>query len=448
MGDQTEDDGAIGPCLVPAEAHRWVVAAGIDAPFRNLVGLKRALIVAEFSRASELLAELNAAFRADCESFAQLPETARTRVLLDPASVFWIRSTHRAVVKHRQRGLSMTGHSGTADALETQAGQFRDLLLGAAIISNADMERPVRLDESGGLCLPGTSLSFRRIGTPRQSVIVRTRPGTTVASLCASDTRSSLGAESPVTPIRFPQVTFKEATVEINNSDRRFVEEWIPDVEYGGQKAKPIDDEQLDVWASSVRATIALLTEIDPHLAAEATAVVCSLVPVVPPVGSHEVSCSADDFWGASQVSAPRGIALAEQIAHEYRHNILNAIMTFDEVFADGVGQRTIYSPWKGVQRPLVGILHAIYSFQEVLALYMAWLDAHPDDKRCRNAAAVQSAWLEYSLIQLRANAIFTPFGSALFDGLESRVAGLVERTATVVPQLLDLARVQTAKRL
>ncbi|GGK16326.1 hypothetical protein GCM10010124_06130 [Pilimelia terevasa] len=83
-------------------------------------------------------------------------------------------------------------------------------------------------------------------------------------------------------------------------------------------------------------------------------------------LADHSVSYTLD-FLPATVVTswATHPLRLAETLVHEATHSWLNECLAADEV-AVGDGP-WLYSPWRGEQRPVYGIIHAALAFAKVI---------------------------------------------------------------------------------
>jgi len=98
----------------------------------------------------------------------------------------------------------------------------------------------------------------------------------------------------------------------------------------------------------------------------------------------YDTSHSDPSWPGLILVSIPRAtpvgdLRLAEAIIHEAMHHHLSALEQIVPLVTSG---QTIYSPWKCVERPAIGILHGIYVFGCVSHAFMRLIelgDLHAD---------------------------------------------------------------------
>jgi len=118
-----------------------------------------------------------------------------------------------------------------------------------------------------------------------------------------------------------------------------------------------------------IEEALAIINQV-PSLMKTVATLVRSLHVIKPEDGDHDVSFSEPHIPFSVFVSVPEkrvandGLRIAEAIVHEAMHLQLTLI---DETFplTDSTGG-TYYSPWRGEQRSVLGVFHALYVFQVV----------------------------------------------------------------------------------
>jgi HEXXH motif-containing protein len=110
--------------------------------------------------------------------------------------------------------------------------------------------------------------------------------------------------------------------------------------------------------------------------------------------GVHR-SFSCSDLQGVVFLSDARSLdVLCEAVVHEHGHNELHRIMDVDPL-VDSEPETPVYSPWRPDPRPLIGLLHAVYVFENV-----AWLFERMLAGNCAESAALVQRRLD--LINMR----------------------------------------------
>ncbi len=112
------------------------------------------------------------------------------------------------------------------------------------------------------------------------------------------------------------------------------------------------------------------LLSLSPGCAAAVSALTWTLIPLLPP--SHEYDISHSDpnvpfTIFVSLTDAPQrhaALRLAEAVLHETMHLQLSLIEEIEPLVASEYA--TLYSPWKGEQRPIAGVLHGVYVFRAI----------------------------------------------------------------------------------
>src|SRR5690606_29281811 len=143
------------------------------------------------------------------------------------------------------------------------------------------------------------------------------------------------------------------------------------------------------------------------------------------PVGFDErrhLSASYREALGTVYLTLhPNLMTMTEAVIHEFQHNKFN-VASHSAAFLSNAFHPLYKSPVRPDPRPLWGIMLAVHAFLPVAELYRRMRDAghplaeHPDFERRMSDIDLKN---HEGMEMLRANAVFTPAGRAMFDELE-----------------------------
>lgn len=439
----------------------WAHPRGADETYQRLIRFISNLTLAEFTEVMKLLEERlpniedRTRLREGLECLQDLPPNTIRRVLTHPLWIYWVRSTGQIICALNERipvAPQWCSHlhpdtASTVEYLRSSAALFPYLVLAAHMVAGREIELEIKIAKDEFLSLPGTGLSYAlpaalrndratlRIGVHKTVKdffrLDMSTNGSFVDRLHFSANHQSVEPEGQsngkalhwLSVIRVPY-----GALEIDNHDSRYLSNWVKREIYPeGTRVTPVPDAAVSAWCEDLLRAFEVLGQCCSLLQEEVGLLLRSLIPVMSNNPEHSISCSNRDFWGAVQLSAHPGAALAEVLVHEYRHNILNAIIDVDPVLDESSSREAIfYSPWRKDPRPLLGLIHGIYSFMEVVGFYESYLKRY-------GSRATQAALAEERLItntyrlkiavgEFRRHAKLTRFGVELLDGIQERV--------------------------
>jgi HEXXH motif-containing protein len=459
--------------LGPGDA--WAYPRGTDEMHQRLMRFISNLTLAEFTTVIALLEEClpnkedRAQLRQGMHSLQKLPAQAVRRVVTHPLWIYWVRSTGQIIcafnekipVPKQWRGHLRPDTASAAECLRSTAQGFSQLVLASHVVAGREIEVTIPVTEKSYLTLPGTGLSYNL----RHRMIAGQEPITaSVQKKSEQYLQLDLSTKKhvfdriyfsvngqAVAPVHDSQQTasnwlnaikFSDREIELDNRDECYLSNWVKcEIYPAGTQLDPVADSDLPAWCKDVTSALELLGHCYPHLQAEILSLVRSLIPVRSNVPEHSVSCSNRDFFGAVQLSAHPGIALAEVLVHEYRHNILNAIIDADPILNESnPTEAMFFSPWRKDPRPLIGLFHGIYSFMEVVGFYLAYLDYYgaeaPQAKLAGERIVTNTYRLVMAVEDFVRDAELTPFGTQLVEGVQERV-GQFQRRAMLLDDAL-----------
>jgi HEXXH motif-containing protein len=123
-----------------------------------------------------------------------------------------------------------------------------------------------------------------------------------------------------------------------------------------------VTDDQVPDWRRLLSQTWAILAEGHPSTAATVASLVRTMVPLARPSPTGLASSTAAAAFGAVALSLPDDpLTMAELLAHETRHAVLNAVI--DLTLLTGAGAETLtYAPWRDDPRPAGALVQGIFA--------------------------------------------------------------------------------------
>lgn len=453
----------------------WAYPRGADEHFRRLIRFMGNLALAEFTELLNAIEEHltetedKDLLRDGLELLLRLPPPITRYILTHPAWAYWVRATRQITCALKQgRGVAphwrghLRHHDGHAiEYLRDSLSYLPHMVLAGYMLAGQELELEVKVTDRKHLSVAGTGLSYILPAS------VQTRPRLLTATIRESSkgnfslTIDGEGMSSEqlsftiqngrahplyladgVSTHWLKTVVLPRGTFEIDNRDSRFLNNWVTREVYPhGIEVAAARDEELPFWQQRLTEAFETMEQCYPLIAEELIFILRSVVPVKSNHPEQSISCSNRDFWGAIQMSAHPGIALTEVLTHEYRHNILNAIMDVDPVIDESNPHEAFfYSPWRKDPRPLRGLIHGIYSFMEVAGFYQSYLERHgaqapqaalAEERFIGNAYRLKIATYEFGR-----HAKLTPFGNEFFEGIQRRVDKFEQDASS-----LDVAR-------
>jgi HEXXH motif-containing protein len=349
------------------------------------------------------------------ESIAALAATssaAQERVFAHPASAFWIdvawdlirRQAHR-----RHPEMHVRAH------LE-DLGRFA--LAAVYADGRGRVSRTVLTDAVGGFALPGTDCYVQADAPPYSPVRVEVADGTL--------------------NLKTTEVLRLPSGLRFDYFDR--------DLRLAGRTANTYaepDPAAAASWLERLQLAWSTVDEGTPDLAAEMRLGLHTIVPVVSASPDVHLSASFSEAPGLVAMSYGATGLLAEALVHEYHHQKLNALMILDPLVAGPSSAAVYYSPWRPDPRPLTGLLHAVYTFANILGYYLDLLDrplatmGGDEIGRAGERAHLIAGQVDAGLAELDEHARLTAFGQALVDAVAIRAGQLRERLPVIGDEAL-----------
>lgn len=170
-------------------------------------------------------------------------------------------------------------------------------------------------------------------------------------------------------------------------------------------------------------AALALIREADPETGERIARQILWYVPIASPDAATHCSFTSPRLHGVTFLSqSDDPLRLAEALVHEFGHTELHALMAVEPLVGSVGPEELFYSPWRPDPRPIVGLLHGLYAFSEVLSLLAALAIRVPGVEDVRPRLVVVALRLRIALAQVPRDRL-DPLGRAIVDDIDGSVA-------------------------
>ncbi len=430
-----------------ARGQRWAAPGGLTAELRTLRqrAVNRNLV--ELLGLAQLLREDHPQLAERCgleaalASFRAAPSGVTQRVVGHPVFSVWL-----SVAKARVRallGIVEEAEVPSEAEVVRHLGALQRFRVAVHLVASLDLDLALDGLEGRPLMFPGSGLGVRALPAGgRLELRVRALGPTAVALELEAGGRSwRLETDQPQALVEdarleapfvaLPRVRGEGPGFELDVFEPLLLDHWLADVSFpGGILGGPLPEAELGRARTNLRGGLELVGTVAPALAEEIAGVMRVLLPVACPVPDRSISLSSVDRFGAAICSIDPPPMMAEVLVHEYRHNLLHALEQAEPPFAPGSpDEARFYSPWRDDPRPLSGILHAIFSFVPVAAVYASLAEGGMlRDGDARSARGRMLGYVlrsELAVAELRAHAVLTEFGAGLVEGLGAQLSPL-----------------------
>ncbi|MDQ7904914.1 HEXXH motif domain-containing protein [Phytohabitans sp. ZYX-F-186] len=354
-------------------------------------------------------------------------ERAVADLLSDPMVGAWAVSTTRRI---------RADHNGHAVPLTAELAQFGALAAAAAVRAGEDAEVRTRA-LFGTVTLP--TLGGAVLGSNGPAVVTVSGGRARVIDAATSVT---VGADNPRWRILRRLVAHHggltgSLAIEDGNPYRSA---------YHVPAAGRLRVEEVRHWQECFTEAWQLLAQWHPERAAELTAGLRSVVPLVSPGDGVARSGTARDSFGILGLTPPTsGADLAVTLVHEFQHSKLSALLDVAPLYRPD-GEERHFAPWRADARPTGGLIQGVYAFLGVADTWRALRSAPGLKESATREFAIVREQVAVGLTALEGSAELTTKGRRFTAGLRQAVDALsaerVPRSATdVALRILDRRR-------
>jgi HEXXH motif-containing protein len=411
---------------------------------RNLNVVSFAALVHEFEGCCRNEAAV-AQLRKSYQVARTLPATCLAKVFTHPSMTYWSKITQRLLPFLRegkpvpaQLTEHLRGIEGVeADPVTTHVADLSRFLIAAALLAKSEVSLLCPVHD-GWLHLAGIGV---RMACAERGIVQVTVKATPARALRIED-----GAPVEVESIlsecgerqeglwcgdklrALPAVRGSAGSMFIDPWDPYFSNVWHKLTFPDGVHVFDVKGEELGRWQVTLTESLGLLREVWPEMESEVSALVHTIVAVNSPGGRTNYSCSSDDFWGAILCSFDPPPILADVLVHEFGHIFLFELLEIHGIFAeDSPKEAVYYSPWRPEPRPLLGVLHAVYTFVHIAEYYRRMLRREPSNTSFRERYSLILGRLERGMHVLAESAKLNAAGVRFFELLDRGIRRLRE---------------------
>lgn len=347
------------------------------------------------------------------EELSNTPADAQQIVLSYPSLGFWLDVAWELIRRQAHT-------QPDALPMETHLIDFGRFVLAAKLCAGCG-EYGCLVTSGQRVVLPGTSSYLESRDTvPDRRVFVRVSGGVISAQGVNSVNHDVLKLTRYTVPTLKIGIEFNAVDVDLRLPGHSTFEY---------ENLSPVDSVK---WVSTLNDGWEWVAEQELALAEEMMLILRAIVPVKR-AGEHiHASGSFKEAPGLIALSWDRDVpVLAEALVHEYHHQKLNALLNLDRLIVGPTFEPVYRSPWREDLRPLLGILHGVYTFQAVLRFWLNLLgtrDTGSYETSIRERTHTLHSQLRMALATLREHAVWSPLGEALFDAMIDEVNALAGR--------------------
>lgn len=208
-----------------------------------------------------------------------------------------------------------------------------------------------------------------------------------------------------------------------------------------------LDDAAVIQWQASLNACGRMLDRAWPAMRQEVGQGIRSIIPVAPSGPDVHASATFQETPGLTALSWTSDVdVLAEAMVHEHHHQKLNSLLATAALLNEDDGRR-YYSPWRPDPRPLLGLLHGVYSFQSVVKFWCRVFQSEVPILQLRRA--VQRTHQTYCQVREALDTLaghdgLTPLGEAF---VEAMATGMDE-VEPLLPPISAAARERVSRSM
>jgi HEXXH motif-containing protein len=210
---------------------------------------------------------------------------------------------------------------------------------------------------------------------------------------------------------------------------------------YHAPPAQRLSAADADRWQDLFGDAWALLTEYVPERAAELSAGMRAVVPLVADDTGMARSGTARDAFGVAGMTPPgSAVEFAVTLVHEFQHSKLSALFDLVRLHVPG-GTERHFAPWRVDARPTGGLLQGVYAFLGIAHTWRALSEAPAHREVALLNFATVCRQVRAGLAALEASAELTARGRDFVAGLRDALAPLLaEPVPNRVAQAADAA--------
>ena len=187
---------------------------------------------------------------------------------------------------------------------------------------------------------------------------------------------------------------------------------------YHAPPSERLSDEEIRHWQGLFTGAWELLGRFHPGRAAELTAGLRALVPLVDDGSGAARSGTARDSIGALGLTRPRSaVDFAITIVHEARHSTLSAVLDLVDLYEPD-GAELHFAPWRTDPRPTAGLIQGVYAFLGVADTWRGLRAAPGLEATATEQLAIVREQVRAGLAALESSRELTDLGRHFTHGL------------------------------
>jgi HEXXH motif-containing protein len=345
------------------------------------------------------------------QALASIDPMSQRTLLTYPSFGFWIDLAWEQLQEDKRS-------SQFHPQLQLHLQEFWRFVLAAKIISGSvDFECKLPFHPHGCVALPGTGayLQVSPVGISELVPVVLHDGRLECELLQTSDKRLKLEKKA---------IPLLRNGIEFNAVDRDLSLPGHSNLTY-----ENVSTFESVKWVAVLNDAWEWIDEQEPLLIAEMMLILRAIVPLKALGSNWHSSGSFGEAPGLIALSLDLDVpVMVEALVHEYHHQKLNALLNLDSLIVGPTHEPIYFSPWRREPRPLIGLLHGIYTFQAVAGFWIKALESrHLDsfETPIRTRVAAITKQLNDAVETVKEHAMWSDLGQAYFHALLTRVSEL-----------------------
>ncbi len=343
-----------------------------------------------------------------------------------PSTDIWLVNMRKALSEIPD--LSKENFSKNTDTIKKCLFDFNTLIMSAAISNKVPCELKCSL-RGGWVYFPLQAISINTEIEQSYTKVILSKTELVAGGTCITTDSfdSQRRYQNPISMTEVaPSLSFFGENVYLN-SIAPYYSDWIKGHPFHeGIESSLENKKEFPKWISSLYEAHLILKRFWPEAEEAISLLVRDIVPIQSPLPDESLSSSSDTMIGSIMASLVEPELMAEMLVHEYAHNLLNILSRYDSLITR-TDEDCNYSPFRPDARPLMGVLHAMFSFVNVADYFhhLKQEDRYINIFNHRYSAIVCNLLISSHI--LSANHHWSPVGLALIGGLKRRTQELLQ---------------------
>jgi len=354
----------------------------------------------------------------------------------------WLVNMRKALSETQD--LSKKNFSKNIDTIKKCLFDFNTLIMSAAISNKVQCELICSL-RGGWIYFPLQAIRINTEIKQSYTTVTLSKKKLVAGKTCITTDSfdSQRRYQSPISMTEVaPSLSFLGENAYLN-SIAPYYSDWIKGHPFHeGIESSLENQKEFPRWLSSLYEAHLILKRFWPEAEEAISLLVRDIVPIQSPLSDESLSSSSNTMIGSIMASLVEPELMAEMLVHEYSHNFLNILSRYDSLIT-GADIDCNYSPFRPDARPLIGVLHAMFSFVNVADYFhhLKQEDRYIYIYNDRYSGIVCNLLISAHI--LSANHHWSPVGLALIDGIKRLTQELLQSPMWKLTEVIYQEKIQ-----